>query len=115
MRVKRGRQAVAADAQRVLARAREAGPPKDEYGELPEVLRLGREAAAAQGHSLARWRRRPFAPQTAAATFCTMCGAVAIVDLDKSSSANGPAVQKPCPATPSGSKSSGKQPGRIQQ
>lgn len=32
MRVKRGRQALAADAQRVLTRAREAGPPKGSKG-----------------------------------------------------------------------------------
>ena len=106
--MKRGTRAVAAAGEQVLAKAREKGPPSDEYGELDEVLREGRANAKALGHQLGHWKRRPYAPHTAAVATCGVCAAMAMVNLDIQSTAHGPAISKRCSnpetaATPRGS------------
>ena len=63
MRVKRGARAVEAAALKAIERARQNGPPRDEYNELQGALKRGRAAASRLGHSLTRWKRRPYAPQ----------------------------------------------------
>lgn len=98
MRVKRGARAVEADGIKAINRALESGPPRDEYGEFERALRAGREAAAALGHRLGRWRRRVYAPNTAATVACQRCGAVAVVNLENASEASGPAVTRRCTA-----------------
>ena len=96
MRVKRGARAVEADGIKAINRALESGAPSDEYDELATVLRAGREAALALGHRLGRWRRRVYAPNTAATVACQRCGAVAVVNLENGSQASGPAVTRRC-------------------
>lgn len=98
MRVKRGTRAVEADGLKAIHRALESGPPSDEYGELARVLRDGRAAAVALGHQLGRWKRRVYAPNTAATAFCRRCSMAAAVNLENSSRPNGPAVSQSCPA-----------------
>lgn len=98
MRVKRGARAVEAAALKAIERARQSGPPRDEYNELQGALKRGRAAASRLGHSLTRWKRRPYAPSTAAAAFCKHCRAAALVNLEHASDAYGPAIDKPCGA-----------------
>ena len=95
-RVKRGARAVAAAGERAIAEARDKGPPTDEYGELGEVLKEGRASANALGHQLGHWKRRPYAPNTAADATCMECSAMAMVNLEIRSSAHGPAITTQC-------------------
>ena len=99
-RVKRGSRAVAAEGERLLARARERGAPKDEYDELDEVLKEARADARALHHRLGHWKRRPYAPATAANAACMVCSAMAMVNLEIQSTAHGPAVTTECPGGP---------------
>ena len=96
MKVTRGVRAVEADGQKVIARAIEAGPPRDEYGELATALRSGRELAKEYGHRLSKWKRRRYAPNTTADARCLDCGAQALVNLEVSSRAEGPATHTRC-------------------
>ena len=96
MRVKRGARAAEADARKAIERARLSGPPRDEYNELQGALKRGRAGAAELGHALTRWKRRAYAPNTAAAAFCQRCRAAALVNLEHASHAYGPALTKPC-------------------
>ena len=96
--VKRGARAVEAAGQRIIAAALERGVPQDEYGELAEVKREGRAAARTLGHDLTKWKRRVYAPQTAATAYCRGCGLPALIDLQRSSNADGPALSKRCTA-----------------
>ena len=98
MKVKRGARAVEAAALRAIERAQQGGPPRDEYNELGDALKRGRAAASRLGHTLTRWKRRAYAPNTAAAAFCKQCRATAIVNLEYASDAYGPAITKPCGA-----------------
>ena len=66
MKVKRGARAVEAAALKALERAKQSGPPRDEYNELQGALKRGRAAASRLGHTLTRWKRRAYAPNTAA-------------------------------------------------
>ena len=78
MKVKRGARAVEKDGLRAIERALAAGTlPADEYRELNTALRHGRATARALGHDLGRWKRRAYAPNTAATAFCTRCSAAA--------------------------------------
>ena len=70
MKVKRGARAVEAAALKAIERAQQSGPPRDEYNELQGALKRGRAAAARLGHTLTRWKRRAYAPHTAATAFC---------------------------------------------
>ena len=99
MRVKRGARAIEKDGLRAIERALAAGPPADEYHELNTALRRGRAAARELGHNLGRWKRRVYAPNTAATAFCTRCSAAAVVNLENGPDATGPAVREPCAAT----------------
>ena len=96
MKVKRGARAVETEGLRTIERAQRAGPPRDEYNELQAALKRGRAAASSRGHTLTRWKRRPYAPATAATAFCRRCRAMAVIDLEKSSRAYGPAVESDC-------------------
>lgn len=98
MKVKRGARAVEAAALRAIERAKRSGPPRDEYNELHGALKRGRVAASRLGHTLTRWKRRAYAPSTAATAFCRQCRAVALVNLDHASHAYGPALTNPCGA-----------------
>ena len=98
MKAKRGAQAVEQAGRAAIARAAVAGPPKDEYGELADVLRAGRRAAADLGHKLGNWKRRVYAPDTAATAYCTRCRLAAAVNLDVKGAAIGPAVTVRCGA-----------------
>lgn len=97
MRVKRGARAVEKDGLRAIERALANGPPQDQYQELQDALRRGRAAARAHGHDLGRWKRRVYAPNTAATAFCRLCRAAAVVNLETNSNATGPAITRPCP------------------
>jgi len=68
----------------------------DEFGELPSALRAGRRAAKELGHELGRWKRRPFAPETAATTHCMRCSKVICIDLSIGTEAHGPAATGEC-------------------
>ncbi|MCY4600751.1 MAG: hypothetical protein OXF27_12635 [Acidobacteria bacterium] len=98
MKVTRGARAVETAALKALERARKRGPPRDEYNELQGALKRGRAVASRLGHALTRWKRRPYAPHTAAAAFCKHCRAAALVNLEHASEAYGPAVTNPCSA-----------------
>ena len=98
MKVKRGARAVEAAGREAIERAKRSGPPRDEYNELQGALKRGRAAASRLGHTLTRWKRRAYAPSTAATAFCKQCRAVALVNLDHASDAYGPAVSNPCSA-----------------
>ena len=98
MKVKRGARAVEKDGLRAIERALAAGPPADEYRELNTALRHGRATARALGHDLGRWKRRAYAPNTAATAFCTRCSAAAVVNLENGPNATGPATREPCTA-----------------
>ena len=98
MKVKRGARAVEKDGLRAIERALAAGPPADEYRELNTALRHGRATARALGHDLGRWKRRTYAPNTAATAFCTRCSAAAVVNLENGPDATGPATREPCTA-----------------
>ena len=100
MRVQRGARAVEHAGRLALARAAESGPPRDEYGELATALREGRRKARDLGHELTKWKKRPYAPNTAATAYCRRCGAVAGVNLENASHATGAAVSKPCTKRP---------------
>ena len=50
------------------------------------------------GHALTRWKRRAYAPNTAATALCKGCRATALVNLEHASDAYGPAITKPCSA-----------------
>ncbi len=97
MRVKRGARAVEAEGRRSIERALQSGPPRDEYGELRRTLREGRAVAARLGHVLTNWKRRVYAPNTAATAYCKRCRKAAGVNLEHSSTAYGPATTDPCP------------------
>ena len=58
----------------------------------------GRAAASRLGHTLTRWKRRAYAPSTAATAFCKQCRATALVNLEHASDAYGFALTKPCSA-----------------
>ena len=96
MKVQRGVQAVDRAGRDVIGRAAMKGPPADEYGELKVVLREGRAAAAALGHKLGNWKRRVYAPNTAATAYCTRCLLAAAVNLELEAKAIGPAVTVRC-------------------
>ena len=100
MKVKRGARAVEAAALKAIERAQQSGPPRDEYNELPGALTRGRAAALASrlGHDLTRWKRRAYAPNTAATAFCRHCRATALVNLEHASDAYGPALTNRCSA-----------------
>ena len=95
MKVKRGARAVEKDGLRAIERPLAAGPPADEYRELATALRHARAAARQLGHNLGHWKRRPYAPNTAATAFCTHCSAAAVVNLDNGPDATGPAPGNP--------------------
>ena len=99
MKVQRGAQAVERAGRDAIARAALAGPPKDEYDELDSVLRDGRATAARLGHKLGKWKRRVYAPQTAATAYCTRCCLAAAVNLELRATAIGPAVTVRCGGT----------------
>ena len=63
MKVNRGARAVEAAALKALERAKQSGPPRDEYNELQRALKRGRAAASRLGHTLTRWRRRAHSPR----------------------------------------------------
>ena len=69
---------------------------RTEYNELQGALKRGRAAASRLGHTLTRWKRRAYAPNTAATAFCKQCRATALVNLEHASNAYGPAITKPC-------------------
>ena len=94
--VKRGTRTVAAAGERALAAAREKGPPKDKHDELGNVLKEGNASARAHGHELGPWKRRPYAPYTAAVATCMNCSAMAMVNVEIRSSAHGPATTEQC-------------------
>ena len=94
--MKRGARAVTADGLRMIARALEAGPPRDRHGLMPRAMRAGRRAARANGHDLTHWKRKPYAPHTAAAAFCRHCGAHAAVDVTRSAEPTGTAINVRC-------------------
>ena len=96
MKVKRGARAVEAAAREAIERAKRNGPPRDEYNELQGALKRGRAAASRLGHILTRWKRRAYAPNTAATAFCKQCRVVALVNLDHASDAYGPALTNRC-------------------
>jgi len=96
--VKRGARAVEAAGQRIIAAALERGVPKDEYGDLARVKREGHAAARALGHELTKWKRRAYAPNTAATAYCRLCRCPALIDLERSSAADGPALSQRCTA-----------------
>ena len=98
-RVSRSVRAVAADGERAIARALQNGPAKDEYEELKEVLKEARDNAKALGHRLGHWKRRPYAPNTAADATCLECGKRAMVNLEIGSHAHGDAVENRCAAS----------------
>ena len=98
MKVNRGARAVEAAALKAIERAKQSGPPRDEYNELQGALKRGRAAASRLGHTLTRWKRRAYAPSTAATAFCKQCRAVALVNLEHASDAYGPALTNPCSA-----------------
>ena len=98
MRVKRGARAVEAAALMAIERAQQSGPPRDEYNELQGALKRGRAAASRLGHTLTRWKRRAYAPNTAATAFCKQCHATALVNLEHASDAYGPALTNRCSA-----------------
>ena len=54
MKVTRGARAVEAEGVKAIERARQAGPPRDDYDELPDALKLGRAKAAKLGHTAPR-------------------------------------------------------------
>ncbi len=99
MKVKRGARAVEAAALKAIERARQSGPPRDDYNELQGALKRGRAAASRLGHTLTRWKRRAYAPHTAATAFCRVCGAAALVNLEHASDAYGPAITDFCSAS----------------
>ena len=88
----------AAAALKAIERAKQSGPPRDEYNELQGALKRGRAAASRLGHTLTRWKRRAYAPNTAATAFCRQCRATALVNLEHASDAYGPALASPCSA-----------------
>ena len=98
MKVKRGARAVASAAIKAIERAKQNGPLRDEYDELQGALKRGRAAASHMGHALTRWKRRAYAPSTAATAFCRQCRATALVNLDHASDAYGPAITNRCSA-----------------
>ena len=98
MKVKRGACAVETAAIKAIERAKQSGPPRDEYNELQGALKRGRAAASRRGHILTRWSRRAYAPSTAATAFCKQCRAIALVNLEIASEAYGPALTAPCSA-----------------
>ena len=98
MKVKRGARAVEAAALKTIERAQQSGPPRDEYNELQGALKRGRAAASRLGHNLTRWKRRAYAPNTAATAFCRHCRANALVNLEHASDAYGPALTNRCSA-----------------
>ena len=98
MKVQRGARAVGAAAFKAIERAKQSGPPRDEFNELQGALKRGRAAASHLGHTLTRWKRRAYAPHTAAAAFCKQCRAPALVNLEHGSDAYGPALTSPCSA-----------------
>ena len=98
MKVKRGARAVEAAALKAIERAKQSGPPRDEYNELQGALKRGRAAASRLGHALTRWKRRAYAPNTAATALCKGCRATALVNLEHASDAYGPALTNPCSA-----------------
>ena len=100
MKVKRGAPAVEAAALKAIERAQRSGPPRDEYNELQGALKRGRAAASRLGHNLTRWKRRAYAPNTAATAFCRHCRAVALVNLEHASQAYGPALTNRCSSAP---------------
>ena len=55
------------------------------YRKLVTALRHGRAAARELGH----WKRRPYAPNTAATAFCTHCSAAAVINLENGPDATG--------------------------
>ena len=81
---------------RAIALALEHGPPRDEHGDFRAVLRRGRLAARELGHDLVKWHKRPYAPNTAATAVCGRCDAMALVDVERSSFAYGPALVERC-------------------
>ena len=95
-KVKRGADAVERAGRETLERAAASGPPADEFGELPGVLRKGRQQARALGHELSHWKHRAYAPATAATARCMACNQIATVNLDISSEPMGAAVSQPC-------------------
>ena len=99
MKVKRGARAVEGAAREAIEHAKRSGPPRDEYNELQGALKRGRAAASRLGHSLTRWKRRAYAPHTAATAFCKQCRAVALVNLDHACDAYGPALTNRCSAS----------------
>ena len=96
MKVTRGARAVEAEGVKAIEKARQAGAPRDDYDELPDALKLGRAKAAKLGHTLGPWKRRVYAPDTAATAHCTRCQAPAIVNLEHSAAPRGPAVTECC-------------------
>ena len=97
MRVSRGAARVEAAGRQLIERAARTGPPKDAFGELDRAKRRGRTRAEELGHTLRKWARRPYAPNTAATTYCRTCGATCAVNLEIGTEASGAAVTVPCP------------------
>ena len=97
-RVARGARTVDANGRAAIARALERGAPgdRDEFGELAGALRAGRRTARELEHELGHWKRRPFAPNTAATTHCRRCSKVICVDLSIGTAAHGPAATGHC-------------------
>ena len=64
---------------RALARGYAA---TDDFRELKCVKRDGHRDAAALGHKLSRWHKRPYSPLTAATAYCAVCNRPALIDLN---------------------------------
>ena len=97
MGVKREAQAVEAEGRKATARARQTGPPRDEYNELQGALKRGglgppSSAMSSRAGSGASTHPPPQPPPSASAAAQT-----ALVDLDRSSNAYGPALHNACP------------------
>ena len=71
---------------------RRGGRPK---GDRAREAKRGRAAASRLGHTLTRWKRRAYAPSTAATACCKKCRATALVNLEHASDAYGPALTNP--------------------
>ena len=94
--VRRGTRAIEVAAGHVLESIAAQGPAQDEWGEMREAKATARELAAAQGHTLGRWKPKISAPHTAATVVCQDCGALALVNVERGTGAIGPAITQPC-------------------
>ena len=82
MRVSRNALTVERAARDTIGRALKRGyAATDDFRELKAVKRDGHRDAAALGHKLSRWHKRPYAPLTAATAYCAVCNRPALIDL----------------------------------